>query len=60
MPPATTVTGKNAYELLFDCQRQAFAVAVELGGVHALDRGDAGLVLAAELVFPRFLGGHFT
>ena len=36
-------------------QRQALAVAVELRRIHALDLGDAGLVLAAKLDARRIL-----
>ncbi len=56
VPPAfvslrVTTAGKPSHRPtgLLDGEFQAFGVAVELGGVHALDGGDTGLVDAAVL-----------
>lgn len=43
------MVGARSSNALLHFQREALRVAVEFGGVHALDFGDAGLVAALEL-----------
>ncbi len=47
--PKESQAGGRLVGGLSDCQTHAGGVAVELGGVHGLDLGEAALILAAQL-----------